>query len=1196
MQDTPYLSAKQFRRRVFRPVEGVFLFHPRAWERLIQRHLDETGEAQPVPPLEYFLMPRAAFLTGLEDENPEALSVIEGIDLPELVILLTMPSAQERSKIPANALLQRYWAKRVESEGARDWELQRRQRHDREDFGAEGLRSLVGPIAFQELRTVLTGDKQILPTANDEELCRHFVGLVARMRLFSPGQRPFWFPAVADWEGLDDWMCRGGLSLDDLERRGRVLDGPPYQHPPPVGLAALAHSEDPDWQARPPTGCPLVPYAPPSSSEPDEAFDNRQSFEAEATNTTGLNETHSSIAGWLDALRSPRLSATREPMTNREMPGVRWVERAQMFWSFVQFYVWQTLIQVRGLSGRVQRYARNARVERVRWAVYQALRSAENCRYAESLAYLLLADRHQQALGHTPEAATRRAASAARCALSRRVRLALQPLLPGTGGDGQALENCIAALADANVPGHVAPRRRILDLAQQAIDDADTAFVQFRWWRAIRSLGRQPLRAELPFQGRLRALRALRMMHVRWRRLPWSPDDLEAIRRLMGQELEIAEGTLRVEMGPALEAALDEVGFTAQTPRERVAFAKIRDELLDLLIERGRLTFIDLRDVIARNELRLPDPTIRQMLFGDRLNQLDGQLARVLPGIYQRGEFYIRGLQQLSAPLFGSSAGRWLTRYMILPFGIAFLGLEGLNHLLHWVLHLTHAAWSFELFTPIAFLCLGVVLNLAFYTNDGRSTLRRLGSGLYHVFKFALFTVWHAPLNWPWVRALARTAAARKLLRFGIVPMTIGGVLALPVWALVAFSDLDWTVPWLETLGLMLASGNLLRNTHVGKHTLDSVVYNLDLFWSQVRTTLFVGLIRSVLDLFDRMLQLLDAGLQYLGDLVRFRGGETLGRRFLKILLAPLWNVISFFVRLYVTVLVEPQVNPIKHFPVVTVAHKLILPLLPTITLFFLAFLDPFLPRVITVPLVAVTIFLLPGLFGFLVWELKENWRLYRANAHPEIAPAVIGHHGETMRGMLHRGFHSGTVPKAYARLRHLLDQWLNDGHAVQSALHRAQGRVDEALQAIVRFTDRELARSLAEHARDLNVSDVTIKIAAPDLATQSVVIPVRVRAEASGTTIEFSVTFWIEQHQVLSRVHWGEATAREQSALGRLERLIVDEVRAFCRRGAAKETCSLEPLGSSLTGRGTSSTTSGGFPPPASHESTRASTQGAPT
>src|SRR5262249_13592112 len=60
----------------------------------------------------------------------------------------------------------------------------------------------------------------------------------------------------------------------------------------------------------------------------------------------------------------------------------------------------------------------------------------------------------------------------------------------------------------------------------------------------------------------------------------------------------------------------------------------------------------------------------------------------------------------------------------------------------------------------------------------------------------------------------------------------------------------------------------------------------------------------------------------------------------------------------------------------------------------------------------------IPGAAGFLVWEFKENWSLYRANRRRTLGPVVIGHHGETMPLLLRPGFHSGTLRKCYARIR----------------------------------------------------------------------------------------------------------------------------------------------------------------------------------
>ena len=57
-------------------------------------------------------------------------------------------------------------------------------------------------------------------------------------------------------------------------------------------------------------------------------------------------------------------------------------------------------------------------------------------------------------------------------------------------------------------------------------------------------------------------------------------------------------------------------------------------------------------------------------------------------------------------------------------------------------------------------------------------------------------------------------------------------------------------------------------------------------------------------------------------------------------------------------------------------------------------------------------------MFGFLVWELKENWRLYAVNRPPNLQPVIVGHHGETIIRFMRPGFRSGTLPKLYAKLR----------------------------------------------------------------------------------------------------------------------------------------------------------------------------------
>lgn len=183
----------------------------------------------------------------------------------------------------------------------------------------------------------------------------------------------------------------------------------------------------------------------------------------------------------------------------------------------------------------------------------------------------------------------------------------------------------------------------------------------------------------------------------------------------------------------------------------------------------------------------------------------------------------------------------------------------------------------------------------------------------------------------------------------------------------------------------------------------------------------------------------------------------------------------AYVARFYLNVLIEPKYNPIKHFPTVTVGHKLLLPVALPLTRAFAGPLGAVLGEGLGTAVAAVTVFLLPGLAGFLVWELKETWRIYAANRPATLRPAVIGSHGETMRRLLVPGFHAGTLPRAYRKLRRgLRDVHAGAGPRQALAARRAtsaRAAIHHVEEAIARFVDRELCALVrAAGAADLRV------------------------------------------------------------------------------------------------------------------------------
>src|SRR5262249_33737917 len=187
--------------------------------------------------------------------------------------------------------------------------------------------------------------------------------------------------------------------------------------------------------------------------------------------------------------------------------------------------------------------------------------------------------------------------------------------------------------------------------------------------------------------------------------------------------------------------------------------------------------------------------------------------------------------------------------------------------------------------------------------------------------------------------------------------------------------------------------------------------------WLRLSIDLVPALFHLVMAVFKRIIETIDRLLYTVDEWLRFRAGESRWTAAWKMVVGPLWFFVSYVVRLYVNLFIEPTTNPIKHVPVVTVAAKIMAPFTLMLLHEMATCLAQFLNHALANGLAALHVLILPGIFGFLAWELKENWRLYRANQPATLRPDVIGHHGETVRGLLKPGFHSGTIPKLYKRL-----------------------------------------------------------------------------------------------------------------------------------------------------------------------------------
>jgi hypothetical protein len=642
--------------------------------------------------------------------------------------------------------------------------------------------------------------------------------------------------------------------------------------------------------------------------------------------------------------------------------------------------------------------------------------------------------------------------------------------------------------------------RLLYDLQKICLDRERAVFaVDVGEWAY--SLGKRPIKRLLPGQTEILQVKHLRSAAWRAAAEGISPAQRARLVELLHAAVVRAEEHVRELFRPRVAEVLDDVGMRPINLPEKVARNKLTEELLDRVVEHGHLNMGNLRDAVSRNNLRLPDLSgPREFFRGDRLICANRRFSVLLDGVYRRGEFYLRWLQRLSSLAFGTVVGRVLVLYLILPFGGAFLTVEGVRHI---------AALAAK-YLVVAGITAGPTLDPEatdgaevethhFHFTTLAATLL-LGSFVFGLMHSAVFRGWVVRallataeglriflVEWP-ARVL-RLPAIRWLLSSGPV-IWFGRYLARPMLAgtfvgLLSLLALNARESLVASVAAFLAAC-LFFSSRLAAELEEAFIDWLSRVWMRLSIDLIPALFHFIMAVFKRIVEAIDRMLYTVDEWLRFRTGESRWTFAWKLVLGAAWFVVSYIVRLYVNLFIEPTTNPIKHFPVVTVAHKIMAPFIVILFKGMTLYLDKFMNHALADAVAAVHVFLLPGIFGFLAWELKENWRLYRANQPKTLRPDMIGHHGETLRGLLRPSFHSGTVPKLYRKLRRAA-RVCDD-----AALRKQCTALHHVAQAVRHFTEREfiylleLSRSWGKitvraSRVELGCTNIRVELLAPD-------------------------------------------------------------------------------------------------------------------
>lgn len=664
-----------------------------------------------------------------------------------------------------------------------------------------------------------------------------------------------------------------------------------------------------------------------------------------------------------------------------------------------------------------------------------------------------------QAAAATTAAYAVRARSAAAADLNRLARR-LQRALGLRSEDMRPLHRTLPALLEPAACGTWSVEARLLYDLQKVCVDHERAVYQVNLAGWLFSLGCQPLKHALPGQEEVLALKHLRSALRRLAAARVADGDRRRLASLIHLAIAREEDRLRDRFRPLIRDTLKEVGLEPQNLPEQVARDKLIEELLDRVIDNGYLNIGDLRDALSRNQLKLPDLRgLGEFLSGDPLIRANRRLADRLAGTYHHGEIYLRWLQRFSAAAFGTRPGRFLTLYLALPFGGAFVTLKGLEEVIELGLKClpdyhgeSHA--PVHLLNGFSLAILSVFLFLLLHVGPFR---RLVGQGLAAItagFRWLFVDIPLGMARLPLVRAIVGSATYQRFWQFALKPFAIAAPPSL-IFPFFGAGPETWavggTVLFLATVGLL--------NSRLGRDLEESAADWLVHRWEQLRLDIVPGLLRLILAVFRRAVEWVERVLYTVDEWLRFRAGDSRLSFFVKLFCGLGWFIVTYLVRVFINLFVEPTFNPIKHFPVVTVAAKLIVPFIKILATGITVALKPVLGMALAGLTAGIVIFFIPGLAGFLVWELKENWRLYRANRPRNLRPVLIGHHGETLPRLLRPGFHSGTLPKLYARLRKSLRRAQRTGRWASYFKQRvALHHVEDALR---HFVQRELLNLL---------------------------------------------------------------------------------------------------------------------------------------
>ena len=311
----------------------------------------------------------------------------------------------------------------------------------------------------------------------------------------------------------------------------------------------------------------------------------------------------------------------------------------------------------------------------------------------------------------------------------------------------------------------------LYDLQRACIDqERDVYAVDLVEW--LVSWGRKPAVRLLPHQRQVNLVRHLRHAANRLASVRLPEADRKPSLDLLHTAISRQEERLRDRFRPLLAASLDESGLHPASYAERVVRDKLIEEMLDRVVDRGFLTIGDLRDAVARNRLKLADLIgPGEFFLGDPLIRANRKLRSRLTASTVAAKSICAGCKGSVPSPSALRLAAFSLSILILPFGGAFVALEGVQHIVHPILRLMGHEGPIHLVNVLSLPLLGLFLLAVFHVDWFRRRVFGALRLLWRIVRGVFYDLPAAVLNQPLVRAFFQSRLYLLVYQYGFKPL-----------------------------------------------------------------------------------------------------------------------------------------------------------------------------------------------------------------------------------------------------------------------------------------------------------------------------------------------------------------------------------------------------------------------------------------